>query len=102
KYVLTVKGDLFANRSRRSNPLNEVASQTRYDATFGQGFKLPLFGSFSLQPKFEWFYYQNKVFESGLTKRNFDIQLTYDFSCRSRVGLWQRLGYDSAGSGQKQ
>lgn len=100
KYVVVLKGDLFANRSRSRGRIdNETASQTRYDVTFSHGFKFPIYGSFSLQPTFEWFYYENKIFESFLKKRNFDIEVSYDFSRKSRVSVLKRMKYDStAGS----
>lgn len=92
-YQTDTRGDLFANR-----PFGrENSALPRYDVIWGHSLIVPLIGNFSLEPRFEWVFYENKILGNNLTRRNFTMKLTYSFKHDSRVPIWNTMNYDSSG-----
>jgi len=72
------KGDYFFYADRGAETL------TRYDATVGFGIKLPVWGNIGLEPRYEFFFYQNKIQLNTLTRDSLTFKLTYNLERYSR------------------
>jgi hypothetical protein len=78
------KGDYFFY------PDSGAETLTRYDATVGFGIKLPVWGNLGLEPRYEFFFYQNKLQLNTLTRDSLTFKLTYNldrYGRRFRRGL---------------
>jgi 2',3'-cyclic-nucleotide 2'-phosphodiesterase (5'-nucleotidase family) len=86
-YVMTGKSDWFLSRH------DDVSLDTKYLIDWSHSLVVPLFGNLSIVPKFEVFYYENKV--EGNTFRDMQSSVTfqYAFDWHRGLNLWKVLKY---------
>jgi hypothetical protein len=88
--VVDSQGDFFQNHHGDINTL------TRYGINAGFGIKLPVFGNLALEPRNEWYFYENKVIGSTLQRLHFKMTLTYNFDFYSGGKFWQSARFNPA------
>jgi len=86
-YTMENRGELFFNH--RGN----VSVDTKFQSDWTQSLTVPLVGNFSLLPKFEMFFYENKVDEHFFYAVQPSISLQYAFDWHRGLPWWKSMIY---------
>jgi hypothetical protein len=89
-FTLANQGSFFFGR------FSDRSIDTRYQDIFTPALAIPLFGKFSLQPKADFFMYENQINHWHFRSVSPGLSLQYQFAWRVGEDLWRALSYGSS------
>jgi hypothetical protein len=92
-YVMESHGQYFFNHN------GDVSVDTRFQEDWTQSLIVPLFGNLSFVPKFEMFFYENKVERNFFYAIQPSVTLQYGFDWHRGLPWWRSMMYQTPKAG---